>query len=129
MLNALESAQVAEEAAAVTKEVDATKTADVQTPEQKSLMKVVKAVGDIDRLCSISNISVDEALTAFAVITAIKLAEFDRAKSVKWQSYFDRECKHQRKLQLQKPLPQEEVQMPNPVNEDVAKTAIDAGGL
>ena len=129
MLNALESAQVAEEAAAVTKEVDATKTADVQTPEQKSLMKVVKAVGDIDRLCSISNISVDEALTAFAVITAIKLAEFDRAKSVKWQSYFDRECKHQRKLQLQKPLPQEEVQMPNPVNEDVAKAAIDAGGL
>ena len=72
---------------------------ETQSPEQKSLMKVVKAVGDIDRLCSISNISIDEALTAFAVITSIKLAEFDRAKQVKWQKYFDSECRHQRKLQ------------------------------
>lgn len=72
-----------------------------QEADVKSRARISKCVADIDHLCGISKLTVDEALTSFAVIVAIKLSEMDRVSQVKWQKFFDREVKHQRKLKIE----------------------------
>ncbi len=72
-----------------------------QTADYESRARISKAVADIDQLCSISKLKLDEAFAAFAVITAIKLSELPRSTQIKWQKFFDAECKQQRRVKLQ----------------------------
>ncbi len=71
------------------------------TADQISRARISKAVADIDNLCGISKLTLDEAFASFAVITAIKLSELPRSTQVKWQKFFDAECKNQRRIKLQ----------------------------
>lgn len=71
------------------------------TVEEISNARIGKLVIDIDTLCDISKASVNEALTGFAVIAAIRLSQLQRPAQVKFEKFFEKECKRQRKLQLE----------------------------
>jgi hypothetical protein len=71
------------------------------TPDQVSAAKIAKLVADLDRLCGISNVKVNEALGALATLAAIKLSQQEnRVLEVQFKKYLEQECKHQRKLQV-----------------------------
>jgi hypothetical protein len=72
------------------------------TAEQISNARIGKLVIDLDRLAETSGVNVNEALTAFAVISAIKLSEINRPAQVTYERFFAKECKRQRQLQLEK---------------------------